>query len=99
MNIAKLNEIFARDGREAALASAEAAKMASWIIEKLRADQWVPGYKKPPVSIEDVIGKPLVRMRPRIGKTERKGGRDASIRRKKLRAEQDRQLRNSMKGK
>lgn len=57
MNIAKLNDIFARQGSAAALQSARAAQMDEWIIRKLEAGEWEPRAKSATTQVQ----KPTLR--------------------------------------
>ena len=52
MNIAKINDIYTRDGREAALKSARAAMVDDWIIRKLEADEWDVSHKSAPKPVK-----------------------------------------------
>lgn len=99
MNITKLNDIFITRGVAAALDSARAAQMSSWIIQKLENSTWEPGLKKSLTlsTIEDVIGQPIKRIRPRVGKTAREGGLAVSQQRKRAKSAADRELRTKMK--
>jgi hypothetical protein len=97
MNIAKINDIYTRDGREAALKSARAAMMDDWIIRKLEADEWEPGKKSEPRAARPAFkptGLPAMRV---TGKTAKSGGLAASQKRKREKAENDRQIRARMK--
>jgi hypothetical protein len=57
MNIAKLNDIFARQGSAAALQSARAAQMDDWIIRKLEAGEWEIRAK----PVTTLVQKPTLR--------------------------------------
>jgi hypothetical protein len=99
MNIARLNDIFTRQGPVAALASARAAQMPSWVINKLENGTWEPGAKSEPKPAPQPKRAPLPAMRklsPRVGKTARDGGLAASMQRKKARSAADRELRAKM---
>ena len=52
MNIAKINEIYSTRGSAAALASARAAMMDDWIIDKLEAGEWDVSHKSAPKPFE-----------------------------------------------
>ena len=96
MSIAHLNSIIATRGLEAGLAYAEAAQMDDWIINKLEAGEWEPGKRFAPQS--DHRDLPPMRTMPvRVGKTAKSGGLAASQKRKREKAENDRQIRTRMK--
>ena len=96
MSIAHLNSIIATRGIEAGLKYARVSMMEDWIINKLEAGEWEPGKRFAPQSDQREL-PPLRTTPPRIGKTAKSGGLAASQKRKREKAENDRQLRARMK--
>ena len=83
--IASFNLILQREGEDAALSFAawSGGKKLEWAATKLRAGEWMPG--------EAGNSYRPAKLPPRIGKTERTGGKTEAEKRRGKRREEDRQ--------
>ncbi len=83
--IAEFNRVLATEGEDAALSFAawSGEKKLEWAASKLRAGEWTPG--------ETGNSYRPAKLPPRIGKTDREGGKTGAEKRRSKRRMEDRQ--------